>query len=423
MKGKRAATWIAGALLVAALGTWSVRGFHNKAELRVSTAPVSAGPIVRRIVAIGTLEAVTTVQVGAQVSGIIQSLGADYNSIVHPGQVIARLDPALFEAALEQAKAAEGQAEANEKAAEANLAGFAAAVEDAQMKLTRAETLAAKQLIPQSDLDAAHIAFDGAIADRAAGAAQIVDAKASIGQAKAAVQQAQINLDRTVITSPIEGIVIARNVDVGQTVASAFQAPVLFNIAADLQNMQVEVDIDESDIGGIKPGEAVKFGVESYPNDAFEGTVSAVRLQPIAEQTTTAATNATVSASPGTLAAGSVVGYATIINVANPGERLRPGMTATVTLDGSRVENAVRIPNNALSFRPPVDLLRAGSVAGAPAAAADPGAASNVARVWRYAGTQFTPVDVRVGLADGQWTELVSGPVRPGDVLVTNVAR
>jgi HlyD family secretion protein len=287
------------------------------------------------------------------------------------------------------------------------------------MKLTRAEALAAKQLIPQSDLDAARIAIDSANADLAAGVALVADEKANIDQARAAVKQAQINLERTVIESPINGIVISRSVDVGQTVASAYQAPVLFSIAADLERMQVEVDIDESDIGGIQPGEPAQFRVESYPNEVFTGKVQAVRLQPVAEQTTTTATNATIAASPGTLAAGSVIGYATIIEVANPGEKLRPGMTATVTLNGSKVDNTVRIPNNALSFRPPAQLL--GAATGA-AAATPEGSSADLARVWLYNGTQFTPLDVHVGLADGQWTQLQSGPLKPGDAVVTGIS-
>ncbi len=417
MTAKRTAAAI-GVLAVVAISSWTARGFHRAPMTQVTTAPLTTGPIQRRVVAIGTLEAVTTVQVGAQVSGTIASLGADFNSIVHVGQVLANIDPALFQAALQQVKASEQQAVAAQTQAEANLSGFKTAVEDAQMKLTRAEALAAKQLIPQSDLDAARIAIDGAKADLAAGVALIADGKANIDQARAAVKQAQINLERTVIESPINGIVISRSVDVGQTVASAYQAPVLFSIAADLERMQVEVDIDESDIGGIQAGEPAEFRVESYPNEVFTGKVQAVRLQPVAEQTTTTATNATASASPGTLAAGSVIGYATIIEVANPGERLRPGMTATVTLNGSRIDNTVRIPNNALSFRPPAQMLAAtGSMASIPE-----GDGADLARVWRYSGTQFTPVDVHVGLADGQWTQLENGPLKDGDTVVTGMS-
>ena len=351
------ASWLAGLALIALLGTFRAFGFHRSTDVDVTTAVVTNGPVIRHIVATGTLQAVTTVQVGAQVSGTIQSIAADYNTNVHSGQVIARIDPALFDAALGQAQATLEEAQAAMMTADANESGYETAVGDAQMKLQRAEALSASQLIPRADLDAARIAMSEADADLLSGTAQVTVSEAAIQQARAAVDEAHVNLEHTVITSPIDGIVVARNVDVGQTVASAVQAPVLFEIAADLTRMQVEVDIDEADIAGVQTGEQVSFQVESYPNQTFSGTIASIRLQPVVDQTTSASppsvTSSTVTApSPTTSSttsgvsapavAGTLVSYATIVAVSNQDEKLRPGMTATVALTGARRDNAVQ---------------------------------------------------------------------------------
>src|SRR5207248_5102236 len=203
-----------------------------------------------------------------------------------------------------------------------------------------------------------------------------------------------------------DGIVVSRNVDVGQTVAAAVQAPVLFIIAADLRHMQVEVDIDERDVGGVQPGEAATFQVESYPGEAFRGQVSAIRLQPIAEQTTIA-TSADPSVASQTTTAPTVVSYATMVDVANGDERLRPGMTAMVELAGLRRDNAVRIPNIALSFRPPAEVLEAAAEAkDARAQDASAPGKSSIRQVWQYDGRRFTAIAVWTGLDDRQWTEM-----------------
>jgi HlyD family secretion protein len=434
---------LAGVVSVVALSAWTARAFRGPSHPVVTSAEITTGPIVRRIIATGTLQPVVTVQVGAQVSGTIQSLGADFNSIVHAGQVVARIDPALFEAALRQAEAALQQAEAAQAQAVANEKGYDTAVEDAQMKLKRAEALGATHLIPQSDLDAAHIAMDQANADDRSGASQIVQAKAAVDQARAALEQAKVNLDHTVITSPIDGIVVSRDVDVGQTVAASVQAPTLFEIASDLTRMQVEVDIDEADVGGIDAGEPVTFQVDSYPGETFHGTVTAVRLQPVAQQTTaatavgtpsaatTTSSSSTTSTAPAAtstsnLSAGTmatVISYATMVQISNEDEKLRPGMTAVVTLSGSRRAEAVRIPNGALAFRPTPDVLSAGGQAtGVLSAANDPVDDPTRRHVWRYDGTQFVAVPVRVGLADNQWTELVSGPLGKGDPVIVEAS-
>jgi HlyD family secretion protein len=414
--------WIGVAVCGAALLGLSDWALRLRPEIDVQGAQVTSGSITRRILASGTVQPVTTVQVGTQVSGTVQSLGADFNSIVHAGDVIARLDPSLFQAALDQARASLREAEAAFAQAEADLAGQRTAEVDAGEKLTRAKQLWAGGIITNADYDAAQIAMNEASADVRSGEARVSTARAAVDQAKAVVDQASVDLEHTVIRAPIDGVVIARNVDVGQTVAAAIQAPTLFQIASDFRRVQVQVDIDQSDIGGLAPGEPVSFEVESYPGQKFHGSVEQLRLQPVSEQTTTAAGAA---GPPSSSVVGTVVTYAAVIDVENPDEKLRPGMTAEVALDGLRREGAIRIPNSALAFRPPSDVLRAlGETE--PSIATDvtlpDGSSAKASDVWEYDGKRFTPIAVRVGLADDQWTELVSGAIRPGDTLVTSAS-
>ena len=291
----------------------------------VFTTTISVGDIVDAVGATGSLEAVTTVQVGSQVSGKIQDLYADFNSIVRQGEVIARLDPSLFETQIEQARA-------NLVRAQAEVERMSVAVDDAQTQLARAEGLTERNLIPETELEAAQVNLRLAEAQRRSSRAQMTQADASLNQA-------QVNLDHTVITAPIDGIVISRSVDVGQTVAASMQAPILFLLAADLTKMKVNANIDESDVGRIRPDQVVRFRVDAYPNEEFEGIVSQVRLEPIIVE--------------------NVVTYATVIDVPNPELKLKPGMTATVTLEIARSNGAVRIPNAALRFRPTPDMFAA----------------------------------------------------------------
>jgi HlyD family secretion protein len=415
--------WFWLALVIAVLCGAAASAFRTTTEVEVSTAPVTDGRISRHILATGTVQAVTTVEVGAQVSGIIASLGADYNSLVHTGQVIATLDASSYDAQLREALAGRTEAEAALKRADADVSGFKTAVEDAQMKLTRAEVLWDTQLIPRADLDAARVALDEANADLASGEAGVVQAVAAVAQARAAVDQASVNAAHTIIRSPVDGIVIERTVDVGQTLASSIQSPVLFRIAADLDHLRVQVDVDEADVGGLTPGEPVTFDVDAYPGEKFNGTISQVRVQPVAQQTATATVVGAAATSPATSTVATVVSYTTIVEVANLDERLRPGMTADVVLPGARREHAVRIPNSALAFRPPPEVLEAIGE-NEPLTAAprdgDPGNDGAARAVWEYDGRRFTPIAVRAGVADEGWTELVSGSVRPGDALVTS---
>jgi HlyD family secretion protein len=411
-------TLVAAAAVIGGAAAWT---FHTTTEVQVTTAAVDTGSISRRIVATGTLHATRTVDVGTQVSGVIDSLSADFNSIVHANEVIARLDPGLYDAALGQARAAQLQAEANLNQARASLQGARTADEDARTKYGRAVALSREQLITASDLDAAKIVQDEATADVRSADAEVADAAAAVQQAAANVNQAQVNLDHTVIHSPIDGIVLSRNVDVGQTVAAAVQAPVLFSIATDLRHLQVQLDVDQSDVGELQVGRPVTFQVESYPDETFTGTVTQVRLQPIAEQSTTATTVSSSTLPQTTTSVATVVSYAAMIDVDNPDERLRPRMTAEVLVQGIRHDNVTRLPDNALSFRPSADVLKVlgqpepsvGELASAGDTTAKPRA------VWKFDGKRFTAIPVRVGLADDQWTELMTGDVHSGDVVVT----
>ena len=412
--------WFKLALFAAAVLAGGVAwAFRTTTDVEVSTSPVTDGRIARRLMATGTVQAVTTVEVGAQVSGVVASLGADYNSLVHEGQVVAKLDPASYDAELREAVAGRAQADAALKRADADVLGFKTAVEDAQMKLSRAQALWDRQLIARVDLDAANVAMNEARADLAGGQASVVQAAAGVDQARAAVAQATVNLEHTIIRSPVDGIVIERSVDVGQTLAASMQSPVLFRIAANIERLQVQVDIDESDVGGLATGDAASFAVDAYPGETFHGTVSQVRVQPVAQQTTTATTVGASTASPATSTVATVVSYTTIVDVANTDERLRPGMTADVALPGMRREHVVRIPNGALAFRPPPEVLQAIGEAEPPS----PGVGDydrSLRAVWEYDGRRFTPIAVRPGVADEGWTELVSGSIRPGDALVTS---
>jgi HlyD family secretion protein len=324
-------------LIIAAIGAGAGAYYIRRggADLQVITAPITRGDIVDTVGATGTLQAVTTVQVGSQVSGNIQWLGADFNSIVKKGQVIARLDPSLFEAQLQQARANLGQAQANLTKAQSDLERTKVQLLDAQQKYTRAKELATRSLLPQSDLDAAKIAVDTAQAMLQSQQATVAQAQAGVTQAQASVNQNQVNLEHTIITTPIDGIVTQRSVDVGQTVAASMQAPTLFVIAADLTKMQVNA----ADVGRIRPGQHVTFRVDAYPTDTFSGTVAQVRLQPQVVQNVTT--------------------YGTVIDVPNPDLRLKPGMTANVKVEIAKRSDALRVPNSALRFRPTAEVFAA----------------------------------------------------------------
>jgi HlyD family secretion protein len=296
---------------------------RNQPDPVVTTQPLTRGDIVDTVGATGTLEAVETVDVGTQVSGVVKQLFADFNSIVRKGQIIAKLDPSLIETQIEQQTA-------NVVRAEADLERLKVALADAQQKFERAKQLSAKNLIPQSELETAEVNVKSAHA-------QIQSSQAALSQARAQLNNQKVNLGYTTIVAPIDGIVISRNVDQGQTVASSMNAPTLFVIAADLTKMQVIANIDEADVGRMRPGQNVTFRVDAFPNDTFRGSVQQVRLQPAVVQ--------------------NVVTYSTVISVPNPELKLKPGMTANVNIEIARRSNVLRVANAALRFRPTNDMF------------------------------------------------------------------
>jgi HlyD family secretion protein len=323
----------------AGAGAWFYYVRRAGPEIGAVTSPITRGDIVDAVSTTGTLQPVTTVQIGSQVSGNISYLGADFNSIVKQGQIIAKLDPSLLQAQLEQSRANVLRSQADVAQSEANLARARVALVDAQQKYGRAKQLEAKGLQPQADMDAAKIAVDSAQSSLQSAEAALNASKASVSQAQANFNQAQVNLEHTIITSPVDGIVTQRSVDVGQTVASSLQAPTLFIIAVDLTKLQVSANIDEADIGRIRPGQRATFRVDAYPTDTFEGTVAQVRLQPVVVQNVTT--------------------YATIINAPNADLKLRPGMTATLRVEVSQKTDVFRVPSAALRFRPSADVFEA----------------------------------------------------------------
>ncbi len=294
-------------------------------EPEVRTSQVTRGNIVDVVAATGTLEAVTTVEVGTQVGGIVQELYADFNDIVKKGQVIARIDATMLETQIEQQRA-------NVIRSEADLERLKVSLADSKQKLVRAKALTDKNLLPRTELETADVTVRSA-------EAQIRSSEAGLTQAKSQLNTAEVNKAHTVISAPIDGIVISRNVEPGQTVNAGMSAPTLFVLAADLTKMQVNANIDEADVGRMRPGQVVTFRVDAFPTDTFTGEVAQVRLKPTTVQ--------------------NVVTYQTVINVPNAQYKLKPGMTANVNIEISRRDNVLRIPSAATRFRPTTEIFAA----------------------------------------------------------------
>jgi HlyD family secretion protein len=374
---------IIGGLLVLAAGAFAfMRNGEKTPQYRTLT--VEKGEITAIVSATGKVNAVVTVQVGSQVSGTIQRLFADFNSPVKKGEVVAQIDPSLFQAQVEQARAKLANDEANVEKAQVVLS-------DAKRNLRRMEALLNQHLISQSDKDAAQTAYDSAVAGLRA-------AETQVQQDRAALQLAETNLRYTTIHSPVEGIVISRNVDVGQTVAASLQAPTLFTIAQDLTEMQVDTSVDEADIGKVKVGQQAEFTVDAYPESPFLGTVHDIYNQPLIVQ--------------------NVVTYDAIIRVKNPDLKLKPGMTANVTIRVGHKENVLKLPNAALRYRPETAAPDQASVRTdkAPEKA-------NAATVWILKNGKEIPVRVGLGLSDGNFTEMISGELQAGDGVITDKIR
>ncbi len=361
-------------LALAGGGYWLLRDRAPAATYR--TAAVDRGPIVSAVAATGTLNAVTTVEVGTQVSGTIYRLHADFNSPVSRGQAIAEIDPALLQAQLEQA-------EGNHLSAQANLERARLTLADAERQFNRLRTLLEQGFVSRSEFDTAETAHLSARASLQA-------AEAAVVQTRGALQQARTNLRYAVIRSPVNGVVISRNIDLGQTVAASFQTPTLFTIAEDLTRMQIDTSVDEADIGRVRVGLPVTFTVDAWPGETFTGEVAQIRYAPIVNQ--------------------NVVTYNVVITVANPGLKLLPGMTANVAIEIERRDQVLRLPAAALRFRPPTE-------GGAPQPARRGPSAPQVYRPGSDGAPQAVPV--RTGIGDGTWVELLEGELREGDRVIT----
>ena len=362
-------------------GWWLARDGRDEVPLQYATVAVDRGPITSIVTATGTVNPVETVQVGTYVSGPIQTLGADYNTPVRKGQLLATIDPRPFRLKVAAAEAEVANARASLTKARA----------DRELKvrtLGRQRQLRGQGIVSQSE-------FDTAESESQQAEAQIALAEAGVRTAEARLAEARVNLDYTRIVSPVDGVVVARNVSVGQTVAATFQTPTLFLVATDLMRMQVSASVSEADIGGVAVGQAAAFTVDAYPGTPFEGRVSQVRNAPVTVQ--------------------NVVTYDVLIAVENPAGRLKPGMTANVTITTATREDAVRVPTAALRFRPPADATAAGANAAAPPVGRH--------AVWVLgAGDVLRPVEVETGIADERFTQITAG-LAEGDRVVTGVVR
>src|SRR5437879_4829981 len=421
MKAKSKWLILAGAVVVA--GLFAAFGLNHNNAPQNFTVKGEKGEIHDVVEATGMINAVITVQVGSQVSGTISKLYVDFNSRVHKGDVVALIDPALFKGALLQATADLENAKANLEAARANLEKARAGLVQTKADYDRAVGLTKDGVMSQQQLDLAKSNYDAANASVGCAADNITQAEAQISQKKAAVTVAQTNLDYTVIRSPIDGTVVARNVDVGQTVAASLQAPTIFTIAQDLTKMWVYAKTDESDVDNIKVCKQVTFKVDALPKQTFQGVVSQIRMNPTTVQ--------------------SVVTYDTIIEFANPELKLFPGMTAYVSIPVTTAQNVLKLPNTALRYKPPMapeevlalyrrygiegdEKQRAGEDRGSPAGSGTqnlpraPRAENAI--VWKlHADNTMEPVKVSLGITDHSYTEvtaLIKGELKEGDELI-----
>jgi HlyD family secretion protein len=412
--------WLIVAGVVVIAGLFVAFSLNNGTQPQHFTAKVERGEIRDVVEATGTINSVVTVQVGSQVSGTIAKLNADFNSRVHKGDVVALIDPALFQGALLQATADLENAQANLEAARANFEKAKATLVQTKADYDRAVGLTRDGVMSPQQLDLAKSNYEAANASAGAATANITQAQAQVHQKKAAVTVAQTNLNYTVIRSPINGTVVARNVDVGQTVAASLQAPTIFTIAQDLTKMWVYAKTDESDVDNIKVGQPVTFKVDALPKETFHGRVSQVRMNPTTVQ--------------------SVVTYDTIIEFANPDLKLFPGMTAYVTIPVATVTNVLKMPNTALRYKPPMspeEILSLYKQYGigdeerpqAGGEAANTGAQSpsrapraDTAVVWKlHPDKTMEPVKISLGITDHAHTEIstvIKGELKQGDDVI-----
>ena len=357
-------------------------------EVSYKTVKLEKGTVIAAISATGTVNAVTTVKVGSQVSGTIQKMGVDYNTRVKKGQIIAEIDPSLFLAQVEQARG-------NFMNAQANLLKARVTLADAKRTLERNRPLVSQGIIAQSDFDASQTAYDAALAG-------IKIAEAGIAQTRGALRQAETNLKNSVIRSPVDGVVISRDVDVGQTVAASFQTPTLFTIAQDLTKMQIETSVDEADISKARLGQTAAFTVDAYAERRFTGTVSQIRNAPITVQ--------------------NVVTYIVVITVDNKDLLLKPGMTANVSIETGRSKEALKAPSAALRFKPrsDKDVKKDGDKAAEKGKGSGKKGGNGPPRqqVYILKDGKPHPVPVKTGLSDARSIEITEGELKEGDEVI-----
>ncbi len=390
---RRRTMWTVGGLILMmmVLGYALFSGDPEPAP-KFRTVPVERGSVVSLVTATGTVNPVVAVQVGSQVSGYIKSLSADFNSVVKAGQIIAQIDPAPFQARREQAWSNLLMAKAAVEKARVDLA-------QKRRELDRMKRLLGQQFVSQNDVDLALTNAENADA-------QLQFTQAQVKQAEAALSAADLDLKYTTIRSPVDGVVIARNVEVGQTVAASFATPNFFLIALDLTQMQVDTNVSEADIGGISEGGEAIFTVDAYPNEVFRGKIRQVRNAPVAIQ--------------------NVVTYNVVVGVQNDDLRLKPGMTANVSIVVAQRDQVLRVPNAALRFNPPPSVGghgRADAAApktGPTEAAGSKGAAGKT--IWRMgAGGVPESVTVQAGISDGVVTEIAANDLKEGDRVIVGL--
>lgn len=374
-KIKISKVWILVAIVVVlAVVAFLLSGNKKKEQVQFNTAEVAPANIVNTVTATGTIEPVTSVTVGTQVSGIVSKLYVDYNSVVKKGQVIAELDKSNLISELNSAKANLEQAKASLSSAESSLSYQAA-------NFRRNKALYQKGLISGNDYESARLSYQTAMAS-------VSSARDQVSAAREQVKKAQTNLGYATITSPIDGIVLSKSVEEGQTVAASFSTPTLFTIAKDLTNMQVVADVDEADIGDVKVGERVTFTVDAYPDNTFSGTVKQVRQ----EATTT----------------NNVVTYSVVISAPNADLKLKPGLTATVTIYTQENKGVLSVPSKALRFTPEKETVGGMKIK-------DIANAKN--KVWTIEGNTVVAHRVNIGMTDGSHTQILSGISRGAKVI------
>jgi len=402
-------------IIVGVIFSLTVLRHSANGGIQYRTAKVTRGDIEAIVVTTGTINPVTLVDVGSQVSGKIAKIYVDFNSRVKKGDILAEIDQSSFLTRIKQA-------EANYQSAKASLERARVTMETSKKKYERALKLFEQKLISPEEKETAETNYFNAVAD-------YQSALARLEQAKSQLESSRVDLSYTVIKSPIDGVVIKRNINVGQTVAASFQAPVLFQIANDLTKMQVECSVDEADIGKIREGQKVRFTVDAFPEESFEGVVSQVRYAPEVVQ--------------------NVVTYTTIVSVENPEMKLRPGMTATVSIIVGEARNVLRVPNAALRFRPqlsPEEMKKmfeelraqrrstsgnsASSSGRRPPFSGERGASQGersakdksrqgMAMVWVLEeGHKLRPMPVKTGVTGDEYTEIVRGDLKEGDEVV-----